>query len=108
MVLLGKHTHRKPIGFCPIIHPYHTRSDTPLVLTQSPQTLSKLLESDQKSHVISSHYRKEWFEKELLPNTPKNSVIVLDNATFQNEKMPYWRYNNKDILWSSSLPIVPI
>ncbi len=67
-------------------YPYHTRPDTPLVLTQSSQTLSKLLASDQKSHVISSHYRKEWFEKELLPNTPKNSVIVLDNATFHKRE----------------------
>ena len=38
----------------------------------------------------STHFL-EWFEKQLIPNIPPNSIIILDNAKYHNtvvEKVP--------------------
>lgn len=64
----------------------------------------------------ANHY-EEWFQKQLLPNIPPNSVIVLDNASYHTayvELIPRkgWRkaaiqewLTKKGIPWSSDMII---
>ena len=46
--------------------------------------LSKTNSADFYDEMNNQHFM-EWLTQQLLPNVPPNSVIVLDNATYQNK-----------------------
>ena len=51
---------------------------------------SKVKSDDYHDEMNGKHFA-EWFQKQLLPNLPRNSVIVVDNAPYHNvveEKIP--------------------
>ena len=52
--------------------------------------MSKTKSADYHDEMNGKHFT-EWFEKQLLPNIPPQSVIILDNAPYHNvvvEKIP--------------------
>ena len=58
---------------------------------------SKTNSADYHNEMNSEHFM-EWFAKQLLPNIPTNSVIILDNATYHNKQKdkPLITGNRKD------------
>lgn len=46
---------------------------------------SNIVAPFQYSGTTDSNLFELWFKKKLLPSLPKNTVIVLDNATFHNK-----------------------
>ena len=60
---------------------------------------SKTNSADYHDEMNNQHYM-EWMTKQLLPNIPPNSVIVLDNATYHNKlkDKPPTTADKKDVI----------
>jgi len=40
-------------------------------------------------HSTSANFFEDWFEFELIPQLPKNSLVIMDNASFHRKNILY-------------------